>query len=57
MSKITIGIIDEFNFCLMMPPAFGDNIGNTEGTSLSLCIGQVVGSDSAGSMPQGNSSI
>ena len=37
----------------MMPPAQGLNVGNTEGTSLARCIGNVPGSDSAGTLPNG----
>jgi hypothetical protein len=54
---ITVGIATPTDFCLMMPPAPGGNVGDTEGTSLARCIGTVPGSDSAGPMPEGNDYI
>ena len=50
---ITVGIASERDFCLMLPPQPGQNIGNTEGSSLARCMGTVPGSNSVGPMPQG----
>ena len=52
---ITVGITSPYNFCLMVPPYAGGNVGNTEGSSVSKCIGTVPGSDSAGPLPSGKS--
>ena len=50
---ITVGVVSQYDFCLMLPPTAGGNIGNTEGTSLSRCIGNVPGSKAVGPLPEG----
>ncbi len=50
---ITVGVVSQYDFCLMLPPTPGGNIGNTEGTSLSRCIGNVPGSKAVGPLPDG----
>ena len=52
---ITVGIASQYDFCLMLPPQPGQNVGDTEGSSLSRCMGTVPGSDAVGPMPEGKS--
>jgi hypothetical protein len=52
-----VGIVSEREFCLMLPPQPGQNIGATEHISLSRCMGNVPGSDAVGPLPEGNPSF
>lgn len=51
--SITVGVVSQYDFCLMLPPTPGGNIGDTEGTSLSRCLGNVPGSRAVGPFPDG----
>jgi hypothetical protein len=41
--SLTVAIENEFNFCLMMPPRPGANVGDTEHESISLCTNTRLG--------------
>ena len=53
LGQLTIGLDNQFNFCLMIPPNPGDNVGATEHLSVAGCYGLPSSVESYKPLPTG----